>query len=513
MSRAARWAIAGALGALAFAFVLQITEPLAPGLDPDAISYLGSGQSFARAGSLMVENTDWESPDSVTALSHFPPGFPIALALPIRLGMAPVQAARLVEAFAAFVTVSALALLLLEAELPAGALLLAGMLTVTPALVAVHQAVLSEPLFLAFLALDLAAVSRARDRPLLGGLAAAAALMVRYAGISCVAATALWSFAASGSWKQRVRRGFAAGAPGALAMGLWLLHTSRAAGPGSVRSIGVYGGLGQTLREGFSTVVDWLVPLPDDGWWRVIAAVLAGTAALGISCLPWWRSRRPETQSIRGDSKAISQAKLIGAATVLACCYLGTVVLARWVADPGIPLDFRLLAPFFLLASVCIATAVTAQWRTLRLPARVLAVLLLGGWGASSVAATKEQVRFGREEGIDYMAREWRNAEIIQWARAHAAGHQLFTNSPAALYFHADRLSKLIPDATDPDDARAFADTVRRRGGIVIAFNRVSEFVSPVDSLLRALGASELAVTRDGSAWSFPARSHTSDMP
>ena len=46
--------LAPALGAAAFALALAVTDPPGPGLDPDAMAYLGAAVSLARAGSYDV---------------------------------------------------------------------------------------------------------------------------------------------------------------------------------------------------------------------------------------------------------------------------------------------------------------------------------------------------------------------------------------------------------------------------------------------------------------------------
>src|SRR5690349_12158648 len=96
-----RLAIAGLAAAMAFALVLAATDPPGPGLDPDAMQYMGAAESLARQGIYQIPSAPWWSADTVSALAHFPPGLPTALAIPVHFGMTPPQAARLVNALAA----------------------------------------------------------------------------------------------------------------------------------------------------------------------------------------------------------------------------------------------------------------------------------------------------------------------------------------------------------------------------------------------------------------------------
>ena len=181
-------------GAAAFLLALFVTEPPGPGLDPDAMSYLGAAVSLVRASRYEVPASDWSSADTVAPLTHFPPGLSTAIAAPIALGASPEQGGRLVVALAALLSVATLVGTIVAAAGVAAGIVAGLVLLVTPALVEVHLSVLSEPLFLACLAAALALMALpARPRPLALGAGAAAAAMVRYAGISVPPAAPLWT--------------------------------------------------------------------------------------------------------------------------------------------------------------------------------------------------------------------------------------------------------------------------------------------------------------------------------
>jgi hypothetical protein len=76
-----------------------------------------------------------------------------------------------------------------------------------PAFVFVHLSVLSEPLFLALVALMLWGLVRHPRATWLHGTIAAAATMVRYAGLSMAGAAALWALRdTTRPWRQRLQR-------------------------------------------------------------------------------------------------------------------------------------------------------------------------------------------------------------------------------------------------------------------------------------------------------------------
>src|ERR1019366_2961503 len=150
------------LGLAAFWGVIEVTEPPGPGLDPDALAYLGAGNSLAHGHGLRVPSSGWASTDTMAPLVHFPPGFPATIALGITAGATPVNAARFVEAAAAAVTAVSVVLAASAAGGVIAALVALGIAAATPAFVMVHASVLSEPLFLALLALFTWQLSRER---------------------------------------------------------------------------------------------------------------------------------------------------------------------------------------------------------------------------------------------------------------------------------------------------------------------------------------------------------------
>ena len=121
------------------------------------------------------------------------------------------NAARFVEAVAAAVTTLAVVLAANAAAGVIAAFVALSIVVATPAFVMVHGSVLSEPLFLALLALftwQLARERRGVDtrRTLVLGALAAAATLVRYAGASLVVAVVFEAW-----WTVERRRGAARG--------------------------------------------------------------------------------------------------------------------------------------------------------------------------------------------------------------------------------------------------------------------------------------------------------------
>lgn|GEM_PF-481803 len=582
------------MGLLAATTVAIGTAPPGPGLDPDAESYLGAAQAVVRGDGLRVPTSGWADADSTEPLTHFPPGFPLAVAAPVTLGASPVQAARWIIVVSALVTWTTLVVLVgrvagARAGVGVGVAALA-----TPAIATVHLSILSEPSFLTALVLTLTgmvALTRAapvapalagdagraaqldgtslgtpaeatatgapriaaadearrgghvrkpgwsgvalRTTAALGdggrgsavggmrrvalvaagtGVAAAAAVSLRYAGFSIVAAAALW-VAFDRRLARRSTQTLALAlalilAPTLCTVGPWLVRATRLAGPRGVRALAAYGQLGNTLREGVQTLASWVVPV-GDGWWRVavLAVVLAGVAAMGASA--WRRVRRTEVAlgpAVPAVVSAHRSATVLRVVAVTAACYLDFVLISRQFADPNIPFDERILAPLLLLAEIAIALVIATWWRGRRRWSRLTVTGALAVWLALSAGTTISRIAFAREDGDDFASSDWRESPTIAWVRSPSGGadRTLYSNWPAALYFHAHRAARDLPDRLDAATIARFRDRLSRTGGVVVAFTTPSPDVASPDSLARRAGLRPVARFADGTVWDTP---------
>ena len=506
----ARLAPAALLGIVAFGLVLVVTDPPGPGLDPDAMSYMGAAESLVANGTYRIPAAPWTSADSSSALAHFPPGYSTALAVPVALGMTPPQAARLVDALAAAVAVATLVLVVGSATTTLAGAALGVALIATPAMATVHLSVLSEPLFLALLALTLAAMAGAPDRPLRAGITAALGAMVRYAGASLVGAVALWSLAQRAPLRERARRAMIAVLPAVLLEGAWVVRTRLASGGAhSIRRFALYGGLGQTLREGGDTLRDWLVPETDPDWPLPHRGAIALAAALVLVTLIVLGARAARASARTGvnagpggdmsSGAPVRAWRLLRACALIIACYAAMIAVSRLVADPAIPLDERILAPFLLLATTAAAVAIACWWRaTSSRVARSAVAVALIGWSVSSASVALDYGRFALGYGSDFASEQWRHSPLLDWARTEGVRHPLYTNWPAAVYFHLHRSSYSLPSPDDAGALAAFADTLRRRDGRVLLFDAPNADDLVAGSLVEQPGLRVVARLGDG---------------
>jgi hypothetical protein len=471
-----------AFAGAALVAVLWITRSPGPGLDPDAMSYLGAAESFAEHGTLRIPAGTWDSPDGTEALGHFPPGFSLVLAGPVALGADPVQAARAIEAVSAAVTAGLVVWLALGAGGPVAAALAGALLVLTPGFALDHLRVLSEPLFLSLAALTLVLMLRFPSRPLAGGVVAALAGAVRYAGASLAGAAALWALSRPGTLRRRIGLAALTLAPTALVQIAWALRAH--AESATVRTFGLKSGLGPTFHEGWDTLTGWLAPGIAPPLYRALVAL----AVLALAAVAVWKAARRE--------------RAFFAATGLAAvCYAGLVLASRLFADERIPLDERLLSPLFLFASLGGAVAAGVLWRDAKPVARAAGALVVGVWLAASAWRTGVTVYEAREGGWGYAAENWRQSALVRWLRSDGARYALFSDNPADVWFATGRRSWKLPETADADSATALGAALRRRHGVMVGFAKPLETMARPGEVAARLGLRELARFDDGVVW------------
>jgi hypothetical protein len=484
---APRWTLSAGFAAAACVAVLWITRPPGPGLDPDAMSYLGAAESFASRGTLRVPTGSWNDPDGSSPLSHFPAGFSLALAGPIALGVDPVQAARGVEALAAAATAGVMVWLGTVAAGPFAGALAGVLLLATPGLALDHLRVLSEPLFLALLAWTLLLMVRRPDRPLWYGMAAALATGVRYAGMALGGAAALWALSRPAPLRRRLWSAVLAGAPAALVQVAWTLRADVEAS--AVRTFGLKSDLGPTFREGWDTLSGWLAPGVGAPTLRSAVALVVITSLVALVAIAARRVGR-----------------FLAATGLLAACYVALVLFSRLFADEGIPLDDRLLSPLFLLAAVAVAVAVGSLWRERRRGAGPLATVVLAAWVGASAWRTAATVHGARDGGWGYASEDWIASDVVRWLRTEGKGFVIFSDDPADVWFATGSRSWTLPATADADSATAFGEVLRRRHGALIGFANPLEPMAAPSVLAARLSLPLLARFEGAVVWGPPAR-------
>ncbi len=483
---------------IAATLVFVSTRSPGPGLDPDAMAYMGAATSLVHQGRMRVPTAEWSRPDSTSTLSLWPPGFPAAIALPVYLGASPIQSARWINIVSAAVIAGTIILIVAG---PLG--LWAGVITAaivfaTQAVFDTNITVLSEPLFIALMLLLLAAMVYARDRLVLLSVLATALVMVRYAGAAAPAAAVIWTLLdARRDWRARVRRAITVALLPAITMVLWFARTAIAPDRHATPKLHLYGGWGATLVQARDTFAEWLAPLLSDGTLQRSIALLVAIALTGFIMTAASDTAGNRLRQLRVSGVAT----ILGATSLLGVCYLIVVLVSRAFVGGTIPLDWRILAPLIVLIEIAAVTSIGYWWRAYHFPVHATITVIGVIWFAAAATVTVNDAIYAATEGSDFAGSVWRQSSLTAWVREHAAGRPIYSNWPPALYFYANRIARELPDSMDVGDVSGFADQIRKDHGYLVGFDeRSPDFMSP-STLARDLGLHQVARTSDGAVW------------
>ena len=479
--------MAGIAGILA----LWITAAPGPGLEPDSMSYTGSAQWLAQHGSLAVPTAYWWESDSTSALGSFPPGYPVAISGPVALGVAPIQAARLVIVAAAMVTAWALA----SAAFAAGGWL-AGILApllalLAPGVVTQHWIVLSEPLSYALLAVTLGLMATKPERAWAYGLTAALANIVRYAEVAIVASAVLWALAQPAGWRTRLKRAVLAGIPAVLLQGAWLARERLVEARTPFATVGHFAGVAGTVGQGIERIGAWLVPS------AVLPTSLIPLAVLAMIAVFWLVHR---TISVRVPQIGALELWLLSL-LLFSAIYAGILLFSRTFVGGEIEFDDRILSPLYICGGAAVATMIGYLWDGWTVRGRWAAGGLLAAWIAAAVVVDVGQVRTLRAEGYGYEGTDWQKTDFARWLRTVGAKYEIYSNDPAAIYFLTGRPARMLPETLAPDSVARFRAVFDRHPSLLVGFqDDYRESAAPA-VLARDYGLWKLQEFDYGTAW------------
>ena len=374
-------------------------------VSPDAVFYVGTARNW-------LDGRGLTPPPGLPPLEHFPPLFTLLLAALGKVGLDPLDGARLVNALAFAATVLLVGLVVRSRTGSGVAALAASVLTAAAVdLLTYSASALTEPLFILLAVAGLVVLAAYLDRPspaLLAGASAliAAAFLTRYVGIALVVAGV-----AALLWR---RRWIATGVFGATTVAPVAAWLAWAEGP-TDRSIvfHMFGAdyLGQAVRP----LTRWIIPWPGPPLGFVVALVLvAGGVVL---------ARRVPGSSL---------SRLLVMFTV---AYLAVLLANRVFTDATGRLDARFLAPLHVVAILLVVPALHRV--------RMAGVLVL----AQVVGAVAWTAGGLTDEGI---ARRGYNAAALRRSAAMAdVGRPVYSNAFDAIFFLTGRSALPIPAEKD----------------------------------------------------------------
>jgi len=481
--------VACALVATICAFVF-LRAP-APAYNYDSMSYIGAARSAVAHEGWRVP-VSWRGVDTTTTLSHYPPGYSAALAIPLRLGASAGDAVRVVNGLSLILATTLLAAAMAATRGPRAALLAVTIVLASPSIAMATATAMSDTLFAVPLMAVLLLMLVFPDRPLLYGCAAAACVLVRYAGLSMCVAAAFWASRQPCERRStQLQHVLEAALPGVAVFATWAVHARR--GGDRVLRAGVDLDIHSELAMGVSTVVRWLAP-PVLGSTAVRAAI-----ALGIACLLGL--------ALRLALRRAASRVVVVAVAVMGVSYAVTVVAARVLADTAIRFDDRLWTPCVWMAAAAVAVSISAATSVAPATRAARWVVVVGACTLWLIPSVLTGVAFRdrlRSTGWDMSSRAMRDSPTLAWVRGPGRRYPIFSNNAPAVYLYTGRSSRGSPYDFDTAAALAMGRALDARCGVLVALREEWFPGMPGDALATLLGLSSVSDFPDGSVWRSP---------
>jgi hypothetical protein len=442
-------AIAGTVAlVLAAVAVLFVATPHGIGITPDSTQYLAAARHILQNGFQVSWGAD------APVITHFPPGFAVALSVVTWLGVSVEVAARLLNAIGLVATgllTFSLARRASRGSTRAG-IIAAAVVVFGRDILAAHSMVWSEPLFIPLTLGALLATARVIDadsRPALVAaiLLAGAAGLTRYAAPSViVAATLSLLMLGRQPVRRRVVRAFTFAAAASLPIATLLAVNSLRAASATNRELAFHPMDFEQARSAASTAYYWVMPIRAPGWLEIVLFCAIGISVLLVVVSSFRSGTIPEQRLF--DESAPDRA-------VLACFAVGyvlflyvTITLFDAQATPDARLLLPVVPPLSILAVAILSDAMRAS--STRVAATALAACLL----VSLACSTTFWVRSTRLNGLGYNAPAWRLSPLMAAIRELPPETLVVTNHPSAHHVHGRHDAREVPRMASPTSLR-----------------------------------------------------------
>jgi hypothetical protein len=449
---------------------LWATAPHGIGIRTDSVEYLWGSENLAKGIGLGRLNGLGE----FRPMTHWPPLYPVLLAIPQYFGMSGLSAARWLGAVNLGLMVFLLGWSIARVTNNSPWYTSFGTLVLVTSYAMWNTGLyaMTEPLYmvlglLALLFLDNYLITEKQKWLFSASIVLALGLLTRYAAGALILASVLvlllqrdWSF------KKKIRDSFLLGLVAILPLGLWTLRNMLLAGTATNRFLQFASIPPQEWLSLRQLMAGWLVVLK-----KIVEVDLPKLAAviLAAVALAWFTGR-----TRAAGEKSRSQLWLIYC--LYAACYIVYIFAARLLFDHTIPLgEERIFFPFFTaMAMLAIFGLYLLEKRIARRPLFRIALvciyaLLVTGFVRGSIQDTGAYARLSNEKGLGLANVDVTDLDIIAAIKDLSPEPVIFSDDLEVLYFLTGRPSFQINEVTD-DEVGKIKAMMHDRGIYVILF-------------------------------------------
>jgi len=459
------------LACIGVAALLFVTEE-GIGITPDSVGYIRGARSLHAGQGLSAIGPDGER----TALTHWPPLFPVVLSLLTVMGPDLIEGVRWLNAILFGANILLVGIIVRRYARGSLWLPLTGsfLTMVSIVMYRIHSQALSEPLFIFLVTLGLFLLARHTERPSIGLLAGASAtislgFLTRYAGIVYVLTGVLWlALPGRRNLYGKVRDAAVFGAVCIVPMALWMARNLTLSGGATNRALVFHPLTARFLSSAGTALSRWTLP------WLALAFLLV---ALSVWRRETWANLAVIVRSIRPDS-----INLFGLSVII----YGLVIIASMsFIDRATSPDERILLPVYvssLILTVCVGGAMICSARMTRF-LKAVTIILLVFLAGSYCARSGRWIEEHRHDGQGYMKRAWRDSPTIAAVKSLPRGTLIFTQAQDAAYILGGRDAARIPPKVFPTsglknleyevELQHMLDRLQSEDGVIVYFDRI----------------------------------------
>ncbi len=444
------------IGIAGSALILMNT-PWGVAVGYDSVFYISSARNLLEGLGLSWSTVVGEA----KPLIHYPPLFPAALAGMGGLGFDFVAAAKWIAALSfggSLTLIGWLTFRSTHSVIPA--LASAGIALVSPILIDVHLAAMSEPVFLLLLLAALGALAKSLDRSSAGWLVAAALLaglagLARYVGPAIVGAGALVLLLADGSWRRKLGSVALYGGLSLLMLSGWSLRNYLLSGTISNRVLRYHPITYENRELAKESITSWFISPPFDAETaRTVALgsiVLVGVFLLIFGARFLLKSRPGAYRfGFYLTLSLLSFSFTYGLLLYVSLTYL----------DASTRLNNRILSPLYLSGILLAFVAFPSIWRLAK-RSRVLLLLFAALWLTAATAyalRSWETLSEMRSSGQGFTSRAWQASETVRLVQSMDSDVLLYSNEAFPLHFLTGKSAYGVPEEVDPVRSEARSD-------------------------------------------------------
>ncbi len=424
-------------------FLVWYSTVWGAGLISDSFQYTASARSLASGHGFSLPYGEGE----LQPMTKYPPMFSILLAGFEVMGASAIKGARFLN-----IVLFGLNIILVFystrrlARSNGFALLAALLIAISFVMVEVHSWALSEPLYISLSLTAILLIQKYFEETkstwvVLAALAASAAFLTRYVGVSLVLAMGFVLLMNGRAMKRRIRDLFLFVFIAVLPMALWSLRGYLLTRTLNDRTLAFHPLTIKNYVSAIDVMYGWFFPRSLVEGTEKIFLVLTG-GALILFLLLVWRSRKAEmTGWIGGFGVEKKIALLHGFYIVL---YALVVFLSKTWIDADIGLSDRILSPMLVSMLILLAAGLSFLWNNYG-QARPFVVLIGLGLVTYYAMGTFVSVQGFHDTGLGIARRGWNRSDVVQSLRSYS-DIPMYTNSNSSLYLWSDRAGYGIPE-------------------------------------------------------------------